>query len=472
MTATSSKIHSLASPSSTPSRPHNSRNIILCFDGTGNEFCDKNTNIVRLFSILRVDCPKLQAGIGTYFKPSAVSPIFRGVAQLLDQGFAWYLSEHIIDGYTFLMQNYHEGDSICIFGFSRGAYTARVLAGMLHKYKLFKSRTRESDHMAGQFKNTFGRKVVIDFLGVWDTVASVGWLRSPELPFVGSNDTIRVFRHALSLDEPLLKRIVNFLNPFKVRYLKQTLDTSHVSVEDPGFTTHVREVWFAGSHSDVGGGNAKDSDKYALSNLSLRWMVREIVGAREFIPKFEVLFDPTALSQWNIPQREIRPSKVRELSDATVVEDVAPPTVIDEGHHSPSEKKAHARTGLSDGESEAHALAVEESFDVNDALSKSLDEIENGRLWWLWRIIEIFPSYYKWQDKHGRWVGQWRCVFVFPLQVTAVTVVAVRIGRPHLRARRILPPNPELHRSVLTRIEKYDGYKVKAKYEDTAKWVE
>ncbi|KAI9508334.1 hypothetical protein F5148DRAFT_923284 [Russula earlei] len=353
MTATSSKIHSLASPSSTPSRPHNSRNIILCFDGTGDEFCDKNTNIIRLFSILRVDCPKLQvcyyqAGIGTYFKPSAVSPIFRGVAGLLDQGFAWYLSEHIIEGYKFLMQNYHEGDSICIFGFSRGAYTARALAGMLHKvgllskdnfeqipfaYKLFKSRTRKSDHLADGFKNTFGRKVVIDFLGVWDTVASVGWLRSPRLPFVGSNDMIRVFRHALSLDErrakfrpnlyhrqpdpdlpplptrPLLRRVANFLNPFKLRYLKPTRDTSHVSVEDPGFTTHVREVWFAGCHADVGGGNAKDSDKYALSNLSLRWMVREIVGAREFIPKFEVLFDPTALPQWNIPQREIRPSK-------------------------------------------------------------------------------------------------------------------------------------------------------------------
>lgn len=93
-----------------------------------------------------------QGGIGTYFQPGVVSPFFRFAARILDEALAWYLSEHIMDGYKFLMQNYHEGDSVCIFGsfifrepssvtradeqligFSRGAYTARALAGMLHK---------------------------------------------------------------------------------------------------------------------------------------------------------------------------------------------------------------------------------------------------------------------------------------------------------------------------------------------------
>jgi hypothetical protein len=58
----------------------------------------------------------MQAGIGTYFKPGVVSPLFRFAARTLDEMFAWYLSEHIMDGYKFLMQNYHEGDSICVFG--------------------------------------------------------------------------------------------------------------------------------------------------------------------------------------------------------------------------------------------------------------------------------------------------------------------------------------------------------------------
>jgi uncharacterized protein (DUF2235 family) len=57
-----------------------------------------------------------QAGIGTYFQPGVVSPFFRFGARALDLAVAWYISEHIMDGYKFLMQNYHEGDSVCIFG--------------------------------------------------------------------------------------------------------------------------------------------------------------------------------------------------------------------------------------------------------------------------------------------------------------------------------------------------------------------
>jgi uncharacterized protein (DUF2235 family) len=60
-----------------------------------------------------------QAGIGTYFKPGAVPSIFHSAARKLDLGFAWYIGEHILDGYKFLMQNYHEGDKVCIFGMCR-----------------------------------------------------------------------------------------------------------------------------------------------------------------------------------------------------------------------------------------------------------------------------------------------------------------------------------------------------------------
>jgi Uncharacterized alpha/beta hydrolase domain (DUF2235) len=60
------------------------------------------------------DCP--QAGSGTYFQPGVVSPLFRITARILDEAVAWYLSEHIMNGYKFLMQNYHEGDTVCMFG--------------------------------------------------------------------------------------------------------------------------------------------------------------------------------------------------------------------------------------------------------------------------------------------------------------------------------------------------------------------
>ena len=93
-----------------------------------------------------------QAGIGTYIKPGAVSPFLHSVVKFLDSGLALYISHHVLDGYMFLMQHYRRGDNICIFGcvfffgnvipynltffsegYSRGAYIARALAGMLHK---------------------------------------------------------------------------------------------------------------------------------------------------------------------------------------------------------------------------------------------------------------------------------------------------------------------------------------------------
>ena len=148
-----------------------------------------------------------------------------------------YLDEHVRQGYTFLMQNYIPGDKICIFGtcaekagkmtgispypypyvgFSRGAYTARALAGMLHKvgllsrdndeqipfaYDVYQSDRAKDAELAAGFKEAFCREVPIEFVGVWDTVSSVGLISMRSLPFVQTNTTIRTFRQALSLDE-------------------------------------------------------------------------------------------------------------------------------------------------------------------------------------------------------------------------------------------------------------------------------
>ncbi|KAG8959425.1 hypothetical protein FRC05_007819, partial [Tulasnella sp. 425] len=116
---------------------------------------------------------------------------------------------------TFLMENFEAGDKICLFGFSRGMYTARCLAGMLHKvgllpksneeqipvaYNTYKDTTPGGKQAAKGFKAAFSRNVCIGFLGVWDTVSSVGVL-SRHLPFTASNTIVKTFRHALTLDE-------------------------------------------------------------------------------------------------------------------------------------------------------------------------------------------------------------------------------------------------------------------------------
>ncbi|KAG8876165.1 hypothetical protein FRB97_004372, partial [Tulasnella sp. 331] len=114
------------------------RTLILCFDGTTNEFGTDNTNVIKLFQLLKKDDPGTQLvyyqpGIGTYERPGTTMGIYLKISEILDEAFAWYLDAHIMGGYSFLMQHYRKGDRICLFGFSRGAYTARSLAGMLHK---------------------------------------------------------------------------------------------------------------------------------------------------------------------------------------------------------------------------------------------------------------------------------------------------------------------------------------------------
>jgi uncharacterized protein (DUF2235 family) len=148
------------------------------------------------------------------------------LSKIADEMIAWNLDSHVQNGYEFLMQTYRHGDSICIFGFSRGAYTARALAGMLHKVGLlsphnfqqvpFAYRMYMRDDPVGwaqstAFKSAFCREVEIKFIGVWDTVSSVG-LIPRRLPFTTSNTIVHHFRHALALDERRAKFKANTWN--------------------------------------------------------------------------------------------------------------------------------------------------------------------------------------------------------------------------------------------------------------------
>ncbi|KAG8918945.1 hypothetical protein FRC01_001563 [Tulasnella sp. 417] len=186
------------------------KTLILCFDGTSNSFSDENTNVVRLFNALEKHKMARQM---CYYQPG-IGRSLRASHQALISVSRRYF-EKIMGGYKFLMENYSDGDKICLFGFSRGAYTARCLAGMLHKvglvpksneeqvqfaYKKYKDSTPSGKANAKGFKATFSRDIEIEFLGVWDTVSSVGLL-SRHLPFTASNTIVRTFRHALALDE-------------------------------------------------------------------------------------------------------------------------------------------------------------------------------------------------------------------------------------------------------------------------------
>jgi uncharacterized protein (DUF2235 family) len=192
------------------------RAIVICLDGTGDQFDGDNSNVVNFVACLKKDDPNqltyYQSGIGTYDGRGMKS----GISAAIDMAVGSGLGTHVKDAYRFIMENYNEGDKICLLGFSRGAYTVRCLAGMLHKvgllprhnraqvafaYRFYRNDTAKGWKMSAQFKKTFCTNVQVHFVGLWDCVASVGFIPR-KLPFSKTpTNTIRHFRHAMALDE-------------------------------------------------------------------------------------------------------------------------------------------------------------------------------------------------------------------------------------------------------------------------------
>jgi uncharacterized protein (DUF2235 family) len=248
------------------------KNIVICCDGTGNEFGAENSNVVKLYRMLKHDSSQVtyyHPGVGTMGARSALSRIGKAWTKLIGKAFGYGLSENIADAYQFLMRNYEPGDRIYVFGFSRGAYTARALCGMLYilglitpgnegqipyAIRLIKRRKINFD-VAEDFKRTFSIDCPVHFIGVWDTVSSVGWVyNAVRFPFTAKNPGLNIVRHAVSIDE-------------RRAFFRQNLFVQAKPQQD------IQEVWFPGVHSDVGG--SYPEDKSQLSKGALKWMVCE-----------------------------------------------------------------------------------------------------------------------------------------------------------------------------------------------------
>ncbi len=253
------------------------KNIVICCDGTGNEFGKNNSNVIKLFSLL----PRLpdqqiayyHPGLGTIGEldpPSLIGRIRRKIKVILGKAIGYGIFSNIANSYSFLMENYSPGDKIFIFGFSRGAYTARALCSLLYvigimdqgcqvmvsyAVKLFKQSGKNRFGLVGHFKRIFGTECKPHFVGVWDTVNSVGWIYDPLiLPFTWKNPDIKIARQALAIDE-------------RRAFFRANLWGSATNEQD------IKQVWFAGNHSDVGGGYQESES--GLSKIALEWMLRE-----------------------------------------------------------------------------------------------------------------------------------------------------------------------------------------------------
>ncbi|KAI0041927.1 hypothetical protein FA95DRAFT_1470596, partial [Auriscalpium vulgare] len=271
-----------------------SRNLVVCIDGTANQFSEKNTNVVELYSRLDKDKEQLtyyDSGIGTYVRDSKWSPSYwkQVASNTIDMAIAWNFKKIVLSAYQWLSENYQEGDKIFLFGFSRGAYQARVIAGMIEKvgllhkgnnnqiplYASAQSKTKAEKNtkmtekqvaLCARFKQTLSRPSVrVHFVGTWDTVSSIGFARAPSLPETTTGMThVCVYRHALALDERRGKFTPEYAN-----------GGAGPSLGDDA-KGDVKEVWFVGSHSDIGGGNV---DNLGLDQFgaALRWMSYEAI---------------------------------------------------------------------------------------------------------------------------------------------------------------------------------------------------
>jgi len=272
------------------------KNVVICLDGTNNKLrAAVNTNVVRLFDMLDLSDETKQVGyydpgVGTFASPAAWSPPARTLSRLSGLAFGAGLRHNLGEAYTWLLRVHEPGDRVFVFGFSRGAYTARALTGMLEVFGILRPgaenlvpyavaeyakqerrRSTEDWDLLREYARIYGRPVdgrkdhvEVHFVGLWDTVKAAGPLwRQLKWPWTRKLQHARTVRHAVSIDE---RR-----RPYR-EYLVHAPDPDHLIPPEQDLV----EVWFAGVHSDVGGMFRHGA---RLSDLPLKWMAEEAVAA-------------------------------------------------------------------------------------------------------------------------------------------------------------------------------------------------
>lgn len=293
------------------------KNIVICCDGTGNEIGITISNVLKLFRIVgKSDRQRVwyNAGVGTIGQQNPWTRWVQKLRGVFGLATALGLDDHVLAAYRYLCTSYEEGDRVFLFGFSRGAYTVRALAAFVHVMGLFRpdqlnvaghawtafkraSAQDKSGALPGQHRSAKGgdqelspleqawhfsrviggKPITIHFIGVWDTVASVIVPRYEQLSislqtlrFTRTNPSVRIFRHAIAIDERRrMFRVNRWTEPQDFR--PNPFDRSKDVAQD------IKQVWFAGVHADIGGGY-KETES-GLSKYPLAWMIEEATAA-------------------------------------------------------------------------------------------------------------------------------------------------------------------------------------------------
>ena len=270
-----------------------SRNLVICLDGTSNEPETGMTNVARMYDVAEISDAQLvyyDPGVGTMGARGAVTPWGRRLTRVVGLVSGFGIKDNLEESYGWLMEHYRRDDRIYVFGFSRGAYTARSLAGMIGRIGLLKGEAlvdgklgeaceryqlratpKPSWSSPEEFKAEFCHESVpIKFLGVFDTVGALGVpgavRRRHQFHDVRLGPAVTTARQALAIDEPRMK-------------FEPCLWEQPVPAWDP---RRIKQVWFEGCHSDVGGGYR--SAEAGLSNTA--WLGHALYT--DYLLPFEV----------------------------------------------------------------------------------------------------------------------------------------------------------------------------------------
>jgi uncharacterized protein (DUF2235 family) len=256
------------------------KRIVICFDGTWNKPADEalpadqrvETNVCRFYESIKAQSANGTKQIKWYDEGVGTKWYDRFIGGTIGAG----LELNIVQGYEFLAEEYEDGDEVYVLGFSRGAYTARSLVGMIRNcglilpkhlalrvamaYGIYRTHGDSVDSFTAKtFRAAFCREIKIKFIGVWDTVAALGIplhvLQDVNMKFYEFHDTklsniVENAYHAIAVDEHRLDYMATLWNP----------DTTP--------RQKLEQRWFIGAHCDVGGGY-KDR---RLSDITLRWI--------------------------------------------------------------------------------------------------------------------------------------------------------------------------------------------------------
>lgn len=272
------------------------KNLVICCDGTWNRADQRcKTNVAKVaLAVRRTSAVGMEqrvyygSGVGT-----------RRRERLRGGAFGLGLSRNVLDAYRFVVDSYEPGDQLYLFGFSRGAFTARSLAGLVRNsgilrrenagrikeaWALYRSRADEPTSVAATlFRRAYAHETEIRFVGVWDTVGSLG------IPLLPLNPLVSLINRRWAFhDTDLSRRVNGAFHALAIdeerSVFKPTLWNQQPDAVERG--QELRQVWFTGVHVDIGGGFKNTG----LSDITLRWMTDHAV-------RYGLEFDHEALNR-------------------------------------------------------------------------------------------------------------------------------------------------------------------------------